>query len=139
MFGDNSKIEPDYTALLERYKALSAIDLLELNEQRANLLPIAQQALIHVVSSRRSEIEAAQRARSVDEAADSAWYERQFTIDEERRTVQVVDVTPNKSLQRAGTHKVLSRGRAITSWAGAARPRSVRLRRAAAELSRWAT
>jgi len=42
----------------------------------------------------------------------------------------------NNPLQRSGTHKVLSRGRAITSWAGAARPRSVLGRRAAAERGR---
>jgi hypothetical protein len=42
---------------------------------------------------------------------------------------------PNKSLQRAGTHKVLARGRALTFWAGAVRPRAPTGRRAVAELS----
>lgn len=44
--------------------------------------------------------------------------------------------SPNSPLQRSGTHKVLSPGRAITSWAGAARPRSVPGRRAATERER---
>jgi hypothetical protein len=45
--------------------------------------------------------------------------------------------SPNKSLLRAGTHKVLARGRASSSIQGA-RPRAPTGRRAAAELSRWA-
>ncbi len=45
-------------------------------------------------------------------------------------------LSPNKSFQRAGTDKVLARGRALTLWAGAVRPRASTGRRAAAELSR---
>jgi hypothetical protein len=45
-------------------------------------------------------------------------------------------LSPNKSLQRAGTHKVLARGRALTLWAGAVRPRAPTGWRAVAELNR---
>ena len=45
-------------------------------------------------------------------------------------------LSSNKSLQRSGTHKVPARGRALTLWAGAVRPRATAGRRAAAELSR---
>jgi hypothetical protein len=43
---------------------------------------------------------------------------------------------PNKSLQRAGTHKVLGRGRPSREATRALRARVLKGRRAAAELSR---
>jgi hypothetical protein len=60
-------------------------------------------------------------------------------MDQAQCTHQVqldLGLSHNKSLLRAGTHKVLARGRALTSWAGAVRPRAPTGRRAAAELSR---
>ena len=54
-----------------------------------------------------------------------------------------VDMVPlgayNKSLQRAGTHKVLGRGRPSAERTRALRARVLKWRRAAAELSRYAT
>jgi hypothetical protein len=47
--------------------------------------------------------------------------------------------SPNKSLQRSGTHKVLGRGRPSAESTRALRARVLEGRRAAAELSRWAT
>jgi hypothetical protein len=44
--------------------------------------------------------------------------------------------SPNKSLQRSGTHKVLGRGRPSRERTRARRARVLRWRRAAAELSR---
>jgi hypothetical protein len=44
-------------------------------------------------------------------------------------------VSPNKALQRSGTHKVLARGRVISSSTQGALARTTR-RRAAAELCR---
>jgi hypothetical protein len=51
---------------------------------------------------------------------------------------QLWGLSYNKSLQRSGTHKVLARGRALTFWVGAVRPRAPTGRRAVAELSRYA-
>jgi hypothetical protein len=45
-------------------------------------------------------------------------------------------VPSNNLLQRSGTHKVLARVRALTSWAGAVRPRAPTGRRAVAEQGR---
>jgi hypothetical protein len=45
-------------------------------------------------------------------------------------------LSPNKSLQRSGTHKVLGRGRPSAESTRALRARVLRGRRAAAELSR---
>ncbi len=45
-------------------------------------------------------------------------------------------VSPNKSLQRAGTHKVLGRGRSSVVHIRALRARVLEAPRAAAELSR---
>jgi hypothetical protein len=47
-------------------------------------------------------------------------------------------VSPNKSLQRSGTHKVLGRGRPSAERTRALRARVLKGRRAAAELSRYA-
>jgi hypothetical protein len=44
--------------------------------------------------------------------------------------------SPNKSLQRSGTHKVLGRGRPSAESTRALRARVLRWRRAAAELGR---
>jgi hypothetical protein len=44
--------------------------------------------------------------------------------------------SPNKSLQRAGTHKVLGRGRPSVVHIRALRARVLKRRRAAAELNR---
>jgi hypothetical protein len=44
--------------------------------------------------------------------------------------------SPNKSLQRSGTHKLLGRGRVVSAPCRAPRARVLRGRRAAAELSR---
>jgi hypothetical protein len=44
--------------------------------------------------------------------------------------------SPNKSLQRSGTHKLLGRGRPSAERTRALRARVLRWRRAAAELSR---
>ena len=46
---------------------------------------------------------------------------------------------PNKSLQRSGTHKVLSRGRPNAHFNQLPRARVLTSQLAAAELSRWAT
>ncbi len=48
-------------------------------------------------------------------------------------------MSPNKSLQRSGTHKVLGRGRPSLLLHSLLRARVLKGRRAAAELSRWAT
>jgi hypothetical protein len=48
---------------------------------------------------------------------------------------EVLCSAPNESLQRTGTHKVLARGRALTLWAGAVRPRAPTGRRAVAKLN----
>jgi hypothetical protein len=48
----------------------------------------------------------------------------------------VSHVSPNKSLQRSGTHKVLGRGRSSLVHIRALRARVLKWRRAAAELSR---
>jgi hypothetical protein len=47
--------------------------------------------------------------------------------------------SPNKSLQRSVSHKVLGRGRPSVERTRALRARVLEGRRAAAELSRWAT
>jgi hypothetical protein len=45
-------------------------------------------------------------------------------------------LSPNKSLQRSGTHKLLGRGRPSAGSTRALRARVLKCRRAAAELSR---
>ena len=48
-------------------------------------------------------------------------------------------VSANKHMQRAGTHKVLGRGRPSQSLVSALHARVLRGRRAGADVGRWAT
>jgi hypothetical protein len=48
-------------------------------------------------------------------------------------------LSPNKTLQRSGTHKLLGRGRWVSCVPQRLRARVLKGTRAAAELCRWAT
>jgi hypothetical protein len=62
-----------------------------------------------------------------------------ITLGSALQEPRLASLSPNKSLQRAGTHKVLGRGRPSAERTRALRARVLRGRRAAAELSRQAT
>jgi hypothetical protein len=49
------------------------------------------------------------------------------------------DLSPNKHMQRAGRHKVLGRGRSIALQPQVPLARVLTIRRAGADVGRWAT
>ncbi len=73
---------------------------------------------------------------SIENGAYDDMYQETYAL---RPVVRLRAVSPNKSLQRSGTHKLLGRGRPSAERTRALRARVLEGRRAAAELCHWAT
>jgi hypothetical protein len=69
--------EPDYLALVERYRHLPDEDLLRLVDRRAELLPAAQLAIDQEADRRKSALQALRRTRSEVKGGDDIRLERQ--------------------------------------------------------------
>jgi len=76
--------DPDYAALVERYRALPDEELLHLFERRAELQPLAQVALDQEASTRRGRIEAARRIRTENQESDAEWQVHDIRVRRER-------------------------------------------------------
>jgi len=62
--------DPDYSAMVDRYRNLPDEEILDLMGRRADLVPVAQAVLDREVISRRGRLEALSKARVDDERAD---------------------------------------------------------------------
>src|SRR5262245_39020590 len=77
--------EDDYSVIVERYRSLPDEEVLQLHQRKADLLPLAQQALEHEVAKRSVRIEALKQARASDAASDLAWGERQVKTEAQKQ------------------------------------------------------